>query len=88
MPFDVIKTYMQTHGAEAAAAGARGQLAAFWATGALLPLILHAFSATPFCACSIKDGLRQACWMQRGHAQELGAAVLLLVFLRCMQDGS
>jgi hypothetical protein len=38
MPFDVIKTYMQTHGAEAAAAGAGGQLAAFWATGALLLL--------------------------------------------------
>lgn len=33
MPFDVIKTYMQTHGAEVAAAGMRGQAAAFWATG-------------------------------------------------------
>ncbi|WIA22871.1 hypothetical protein OEZ86_009816 [Tetradesmus obliquus] len=33
MPFDVIKTYMQTHCAEAAAAGAGGQLAAFFATG-------------------------------------------------------
>jgi Mitochondrial carrier protein len=34
MPFDVIKTYMQTHGSEAAAAGVGGQVAAFWATGA------------------------------------------------------
>lgn len=33
MPFDVIKTYMQTHGAEAAATGAAGQIAAFVATG-------------------------------------------------------
>jgi hypothetical protein len=40
MPFDVIKTYMQTHGAEAAAAGAGGQLAAFWATGNV-PLLLR-----------------------------------------------
>jgi hypothetical protein len=33
MPFDVIKTYMQTHCAEAAATGAAGQVAAFVATG-------------------------------------------------------
>ena len=42
MPFDVIKTYMQTHGAEAAvaagmggaaASGAAGQIAAVLATG-------------------------------------------------------
>jgi hypothetical protein len=45
MPFDVIKTYMQTHGAEAAAAGARGQLAAFWATGAVLLPVTHCYVA-------------------------------------------
>jgi len=34
MPMDVIKTYMQTHGAGAAVApGLGGQVAAFWQTG-------------------------------------------------------
>lgn len=32
MPMDVIKTYMQTHGA-GAAPGLGGQVAAFWQTG-------------------------------------------------------
>lgn len=36
MPFDVIKTYMQTHCAEMAALGVRGQVNAFIATGAKL----------------------------------------------------
>lgn len=51
MPFDVIKTYMQTHGAEAAAAGAGGQLAAFWATGAGMLLLLGVWSLL-LCCCS------------------------------------
>lgn len=34
MPLDVIKTYLQTHGAEIAVApGMAGQVAAFWQTG-------------------------------------------------------
>lgn len=34
MPLDVIKTYLQTHGAEIAVSpGVQGQVAAFWQTG-------------------------------------------------------
>jgi hypothetical protein len=33
MPFDVVKTYMQTHGTGMAAAGLRESVAAFWSTG-------------------------------------------------------
>jgi hypothetical protein len=33
MPFDCIKTYMQTHGQEMASAGVLGSAGAFWKTG-------------------------------------------------------
>jgi hypothetical protein len=34
MPFDVVKTYMQTHGTGLAAEGLQESVAAFWSTGA------------------------------------------------------
>ncbi|KAF6263660.1 mitochondrial carrier domain-containing protein [Scenedesmus sp. NREL 46B-D3] len=36
MPFDVVKTYMQTHGTGMAAEGLRESVAAFWSTGSRL----------------------------------------------------
>lgn len=36
MPFDVVKTYMQTHGTGMAAEGLRESVGAFWATGSRL----------------------------------------------------